>query len=48
MIIEIITLLTIVPTIIAGLITLFIAIMDKFCTGVIIPVIEFILHLFGM
>lgn len=48
MITEIIALLTIVPAIIAGLITTFIAIMDKFCDGVIIPVIEFIWHLFGM
>lgn len=48
MITEIILLLTIVPTIIAGLITVFIAIMDKFCDGVIIPIIEFIWHLFGM
>lgn len=48
MITEIIALLTIVPAITAGLITAFIAIMDKFCDGVIIPVIEFIWHLFGM
>ena len=45
---EIIVLLTIVPTVLAGLITAFIAIMDKFCDGVVIPVIEFIWHLFGM
>lgn len=48
MITEIIALLTIVPVIITGLITAFIAIMDKFCDGVIIPIIEFIWHLFGM
>lgn len=48
MITEIIALLTIVPVILGGLITVFIAIMDKFCDGVIIPIIEFIWHLFGM
>ena len=48
MIAEIIALLTIVPVVIAGLITAFISIMDKFCDSVIIPVIEFIWHLFGM
>ena len=48
MIIEIISLLTIVPVIITSLITAFIAIMDKFCDREKIPIIEFIWHLFGM
>lgn len=48
MITEIILLLTVVPTVLAGLITAFLCITDKFCDGVIMPVIEFILHLFGM
>ncbi len=48
MIVEIIALLTVVPTVLAGLLTAFICIADKFCDGVIMPIIEFILHLFGI
>lgn len=48
MIVEIIALLTVVPTVLAGLLTAFICIADKFCDFIIMPVIESILHLFGM
>ena len=48
MITEIILLLTVVPAALAGIATAFICICTKICEFLIFPVIDFVLHLFGM
>lgn len=48
MITEIILLLTVAPVILACLITVCMWIFDSFCKFIAIPIIEFVLHLFGM
>ena len=47
-IIEIILLLTVAPVILSCLITVCMWIFDNFCEFITIPIIEFVLHLFGM
>lgn len=47
-IIEIILLLTVVPVVLACLITVCMWVFDKFCDFIAIPIIEFMLHLFGV
>lgn len=47
-IIEIILLLTVVPVVLACLITVCMWVFDKFCDFIAIPIIEFVLHLFGI
>ena len=45
---EILALLTVVPAALAGIVTAFICICIKICEFLIFPVIDFVLHLFGM
>ena len=45
---EIILLLTVVPTALAGIVTAFICFCIKICDFLIFPVIDFVLKLFGM
>lgn len=47
-IIEIILLLTVAPIVLACLITVCMCIFDNFCDFIAIPIIESVLHLFGM
>ena len=48
MITEIIFLLTVGSAALAGILTAFICICTKICEFLIFPVIDFVLHLFGM
>lgn len=47
-IIEIILLLTVAPVVLACLISACMWIFDEFCDFIVLPIIEFVLHLFGM
>ena len=48
MIAELILLLTVVPTMLMGILTAFVCLCIKFCDFIIFPLMEFIMHLFGM
>ena len=48
MITELILILTVVPTVLAGIFTAFICFCIKICDFLIWPVVDFVLKLFGM
>ena len=48
MLTELILLLTVVPTALAGIITAFICFCIKICDFIVWPVVDFVLKLFGM
>ena len=48
MITEIILLLSVVPAVFTGIITAFVCLCIKFCDFILFPIMDFVLHLFGM
>ena len=48
MIAELILLLTVVPTMLMGILTAFVCLCIKFCDFILFPLMDFIMHLFGM
>ena len=48
MIAELILLLTVVPTMLMRILTAFVCLCIKFCDFIIFPLMDFIMHLFGM
>lgn len=48
MIAELILLLTVVPATLMGIFTAFVCLCIKICDFILFPVMDFIIHLFGM
>ena len=48
MFLEILALLTVVPAALAGIIAAFIGFCIKICDFILFPIMDFIIHLFGM
>lgn len=45
---ELLAILTVLPTVFVGIMTAFVCVCIKICDFILFPVMDFILHLFGM
>ena len=48
MFVEILALLTVVPAVFVSIITAFVCLCIKICDFILFPIMDFIIHLFGM